>query len=327
MGAAAPLVRVVRSGLEESVHLGHVAVCDADGRLVASAGDPHRKVFARSSMKPVQAAVSLAAIGEALPDRMVAVMCASHNGEPVHVAAVRSILAKSGVSFSALRCPPGWPLDAVSMARAVRARRELNNCSGKHAGMVFACMRSGWDPKTYLRASHPLQRRVLRAVRLGSGLEDAELGVDGCGVPVYGMPLAAMATIFARLSIPERWGRLHGEVARCVASMRAEPYLVAGRDRTDTAVMVQTDDVVVKSGFEGLACASILGRGLGVAVKVADGSDRASGPALIRALALLDALSGAQLVRLAVFAKRPLFGGGNRVGDVIAEFDLGHRQR
>ena len=128
MGAAAPLVRVVRSGLEESIHLGHVAVCDTDGRLVASAGDPRRKVFARSSMKPVQAAVSLAAIGEALPDRKVAVMCASHNGEPVHIAAVRSILTNAGVSFSALRCPPGWPLDAASMARAVRARRELNNC-------------------------------------------------------------------------------------------------------------------------------------------------------------------------------------------------------
>ncbi len=134
-----------------------------------------------------------------------------------------------------------------------------------------------------------------------------------------------MATLFARLARPERLGDLERHAARCTAAMRAEPYLVAGRNRTDTAVMTEGRDLVVKSGAEGLACAALLGPGLGVAVKVADGGDRAVGPALIRALSLLDALSSVQLTRLGSFAKRPLTGGERRVGDVVAEFDLRRR--
>ncbi len=327
MSAPAALVRVVRSGLEESVHLGHVAVCDAGGRVAAWAGDPGHPVFARSSMKPLQAAVSLAAIGDGLPDRAVAVMCASHNGEPVHVGAVRNLLATVGLSPAALRCPPGWPIDREAMARAVHPHRELNNCSGKHAGMVVACVRAGWDPGTYLRASHPLQRRVLRAVLRGTGLERVVVGVDGCGVPVHGMPLAAMATLYAHLARPERLGDLEAQATRCIAAMRTEPYLVAGRNRTDTAVMTHAGNLVVKSGAEGLACAAIPGQGLGVAVKIADGGERASGPALIRALALLGALSGSQLARLGPVSTRPVTGGDRRVGEVLAEFELRRRRR
>ncbi|HVH53114.1 MAG TPA: asparaginase, partial [Actinomycetota bacterium] len=162
MASGTVLARVLRSGLEESVHLGHVAVCDVDGHLVAWAGDPHRLVFARSTMKPVQAAVSLGAIGDGLGDDLVAVMCASHNGEPVHVAAVRRLLRAAGLGLSALRNPPGWPLDPRSMARAGRPRRVLHNCSGKHAGMVAGCERRGWDLEGYRSAAHPLQRRVYR---------------------------------------------------------------------------------------------------------------------------------------------------------------------
>ncbi len=316
------LVRVVRSGLEESVHLGHVAVCDADGRLVGFAGDPARRVFARSSMKPVQAAVSMSVIGDDLSDAEVAVMCASHNGEPIHVRTVRRILRRAGLPVSALRCPPGWPLDPASMARAVRPRPELNNCSGKHAGMLLACVRAGWHTATYPRPGHPLQRRVRRAVLLGTGLETLRIGVDGCGVPVHGMPLFAMATLFARLASPERWGPLAPQLARCTDAMRAEPYLVAGRDRTDTALMEVAPGLVVKYGAEALACAAVPEAGLGVAVKIADGSERASGPGLVRTLQLLGALTGSQLRRLAPIARRPVIGGGRPVGEVVADFQL-----
>ena len=322
MSRPVPLVRVVRSGLEESVHLGHVAVCDADGRLVAATGDPHRRVFARSSMKPLQAAVSLRAIGTGPTEVQVAVMCASHNGEPVHVEAVRSLLASAGLDVSALRNPPGWPLDAESMAAAGHARPELHNCSGKHAGMVVACASAGWDLETYLRAGHPLQRRVFRAVRRATGLEDIHVGVDGCGVPVHGMPLSAMATLFARLTEPSRLGDLASQIDRCTLAMRAEPYLVAGRSRTDTALMQACGNVVAKTGAEALACAGVVGPGLGIAVKVEDGGERASGPALIRALAALGFLSEEQLRRLDPIARRPVMGGARRVGDVVADFRL-----
>ncbi len=186
--------------------------------------------------------------------------------------------------------------------------------------MLFACTRGGWDPTTYLRASHPLQRRIHRAVLRGTGLPRVTVGVDGCGVPVHGMPLRAMATIFARIGDPARWGELAPYIARCAEAMRAEPYLVAGRDRTDTAVMTVAPGLVVKSGAEALACAAVPGRALGVAVKIADGGDRASGPALIRALSLVDALSPAQVRSLAPFARRAVIGGEGRVGDVIADF-------
>ncbi|MFN8233467.1 MAG: asparaginase [Actinomycetota bacterium] len=255
MPAAAPLVRVVRSGVEESSHLGHVAVCDADGRLVASAGDPDRLVFARSCTKPLQAAVSLGAVDEALPDREVAIACASHNGEPVHVGAVRAVLRRGGLDEGALRNPPGWPLDAQAMARSQHKHPLLHNCSGKHAAMLLACVRNGWDPEAYLGRSHPLQRRILRAVRSAAGQDRVEVGVDGCGVPVHGVSLRAMATLYARLSEPERLGALGPSAGRCVEAMLAEPYLIGGRRRDDTDIMRATGDVVAKAGAEGLGCA------------------------------------------------------------------------
>jgi L-asparaginase II len=322
MSAAAPLVRVVRSGLEESLHLGHVAVCDEDGRLVASIGDPHREVFGRSSMKPLQASVSLRVIGADLPDRLLSIMCASHNGEPVHVRAVRALLATAGLAESALQNPPDWPIDAGSRAKVREPRRVLHNCSGKHAGMVVAAARAGWDVGSYRRQSHPLQRRVMRAVLVATGLGGVAVGVDGCGVPVHGMPLSAMATLYARLARPDRLGDLAEQVLRSTVAMRAEPYLVAGRNRTDTELMRASAAIVAKSGAEGLACASIIEPGIGVAVKIADGGERATGPALIRTLWLLDALSDRDLSRLDRIARRPVSGGDRRVGDVVADFSL-----
>lgn len=316
MRSAEPLVRVVRSGLEESVHLGHVAVCDAAGRLVASVGDPDRLTFVRSCTKPVQASVSLTAIGvdERLPDRLVAILCASHNGEPVHVRAVRAVLRRGGLTEDDLRTPPARPSDAASARRVRSAAPVFHNCSGKHAGMLLACARRGWARPTYRSRAHPLQRRVLAAVRGLSGFEDVALGVDGCGVPVHGMPLRSIATMYARLADPERQEAWRGGVASAVAAMRAEPYLVGGRHRVDTAIMQATPDVVAKEGAEALSCAVSLGAGLGVAVKVADGGYRAAGPALIRVLDDLGLLRPAARGSLAAIAVPPVLGGGRPVG-------------
>jgi L-asparaginase II len=321
--SAAPLVRVIRSGLEESIHLGHVAVCDADGRLVAWLGDPDRPVFARSCMKPLQASVSLKTTGEEqIPDREVAIMCASHNGEPVHVGAVRAVLRRAGLGPDALRNPPGWPMDERSMARAHHPSREFQDCSGKHAGMLLASVRNGWSTDTYRRRSHPLQRRILGAVLAASGLHAVEVGVDGCGVPVYGMPLRAMATVYARLARPERLGTLEPSADRAVAAMLSEPYLVGGRDRVDTAIMSETGDVLVKSGAEALECASVLSSGLGVAIKIADGGYRATPPAMIDVLRQLDALTAAQVAHLGRFSRPVVTGGGEPVGSLVAKVPL-----
>jgi L-asparaginase II len=326
MVAAAPLVRVVRSGLEESVHLGHVAVCDADGRLVARIGDAHRRVFARSCMKPLQAAVSLAAIGDLpLSDREIAVMCSSHNAEPIHLGAVRSLLERAGLGPSALRTPPAWPLDEEEMARAHHRNPQFHDCSGKHAGMLLACVRAGWDPATYLQRSHPLQRRVLAAVQRSTDESDVEIGVDGCGAPVHGVSLAAMATMYARLAETERLGTLAETTDRAIEAMLAEPYLVGGRDRDDTAVMEATGDVVAKEGAEALDCAAVLSSGLGVAVKIADGGYRAAGPALLHALAQVGGLDPAHLAVLSDRMRPPVLGGARPVGHLEPVFTLRSR--
>ena len=312
--APAPLVRVVRSGLEESLHVGDVAVCDASGRLVASAGDPDRRTFARSCTKPVQGSVSVGAIGDELPDRLVAIVCASHNGEPVHIEAVREVLRRGGLTGDDLQTPPDRPLDPESAARVREPRAIFHNCSGKHAGMLLASVRRGWSTATYRGRSHPLQRRVIVAVGALSGHEDLTLGVDGCGVPVHGMPLRAIATMYARLTEPGRAGALEPAVRRVTASMRAHPYLVAGRHRDDTALMEATDDILAKSGAEALDCAVSLEAGLGVAVKVRDGGYRASGPGMIAVLDQLGLLTGGARRRLRSRASPPVLGGGRPVG-------------
>ena len=311
---SAPLVRVVRSGLGESVHLGDVAVCDAAGRLIASLGDPDRLVFVRSCTKPVQAAVAVDAIGLELTDRLVAIMASSHNGEPVHLRAVRAVLRRGGLTESDLQTPADRPLDGAS-ARRVREPRPLyHNCSGKHAGMLLASTRAGWPTATYRRRSHPLQRRILAAVQRLSGADDVAVGIGGCGVPVHGMGLREVATMYARLSDPDRQGRLAPAVERVVAAMRAEPYLVGGRNRIDTQIMRAAPDIVVKEGAEALNCAVASGPGLGIAVKVADGGYRAAGPALIAVLDQLGLLGGGARRRLAKRASPPVLGGGRPVG-------------
>ncbi|MGZ8623553.1 MAG: asparaginase [Actinomycetota bacterium] len=324
--ASVPSVRVVRSGLVESVHLADVAVCDADGRLVAFAGEAGRPVYGRSCTKPLQASVSLAAIGdEPLSDRQIAIACASHNGEPVHLAAVRSVLRRGGLGVDALRTPPGWPLDPATMARARTKTPLRHNCSGKHAGMLLACVRRGWNLETYRRPGHPLQRRVLAAVEAATGHDRVHVGVDGCGVPVHGVPLAGMATMFARLASPDRLGDLAAAAARATAGMRAAPYLVGGRARLDTDLMSAVDGLVVKDGAEALICAAVVPQGLGVAVRVAEGGDRATGPLLIEALRQLDAIDAAQVRRVAAHAAPAVLGGGAPVGRL--EVDLRLRRR
>jgi L-asparaginase II len=319
----ARLVRVVRDGVEESVHLGHVAVCDPEGRLVAWAGDPGRLTFARSCMKPLQAAVSLAAMGprERLRDEQVAVMCASHNGEPLHLRAVRSLLARGGLTAEDLRTPAARPLDPGSAVPGRDPTPLSHNCSGKHAGMLLASVRAGWPTLTYRRRSHPLQRRVTSAVRALGGAHPL-IGVDGCGVPVHGLPLSAIATMYARFSVPSGQGDLAPFLARAMDAMRAAPYVVGGSGRDDTAVMQALPGVVMKEGAEALDCAVVLDRGLGIAVKVADGGERAVGPAIVAVLDRLGMLDVAARRALRTVAAPPVLGGGRPVGGLEVVLEL-----
>jgi L-asparaginase II len=156
-------------------------------------------------------------------------------------------------------------------------------------------------------------------------VREVVVGVDGCGAPVFGMPLAAMATVFARFADPDRFGDLAAQVVRAVGAMRANPYLVAGRRREDTAIMQTVSTLVVKSGAEALICAVDVEGGLGVAVKVADGGDRAAPPALLRVLELLGVVSRAEMGALDRYARPWVTGGGRRVGVLETEITLSTR--
>jgi L-asparaginase II len=315
---------VIRSGVEESVHLGSVAVVDSTGRLVAAAGDPATVAFARSASKPFQATASLSLIGESedLTDREVAVMCGSHHGEPDHLDAVRAILERAGLGPEALRCPPGLPLDPEAALAVTERQREYHNCSGKHAGMLLACVRAGLDVETYPEPGHPVQRATLDVLSRAAGTEPVAVGIDGCGVPVHAFPLAALATMFARLSTPEALGPFDAPAARAVSAMLAEPEMVSGSRGLDTALMRTVSGAVAKGGAEAVQCAVLLEEGIAVAVKVADGGYRATGPAVIRALRLVGLIESAQEEALAGYARPPIKGGGRPVGELVAEFDL-----
>ena len=324
MGEPARLVEVVRSGFVESVHRGSVAVATSDGSLVAWAGDPEARVFARSSMKPLQAAASLSMAAEDdLTDAEVAVAAASHNAEAVHLEAVAAILDRAGLTVADLRTPPSLPLDPEEARAADGPEPRFHNCSGKHAAMLLACVRQGWETETYPDRAHPLQRAVQDAVRLAGG-EEPDLAVDGCGLPVHGLSLGAIATLYARLGRGEGLGALAPFAGRVLAAMTAEPYLVGGRNRSCTDLMREAPGIVAKVGAEGMFCAVVPSGGLGLAVKIEDGASRAAPPALLHALREIGALDEAAAARLGPWTSPSVLGGGEPVGTLRAAFDL-HR--
>ena len=288
-----PLVAVRRGALVESVHRGRVAVCDPEGDLIEATGDPDGYLYARSSAKPFQAMpllLSGAADAFGLTDEELAVACASHNAEEPHLAAVRSILTKSGLSEEDLQSgahPPMYEPAAAELARRGEEPRQVHgNCSGKHAGMLALCVYEGWETTSYRNPDHPLQRRILQIVARVCGLERDEilLAGDGCGVPSLGMPLRNLATGFARLATGENLSDdLAGAAGRIRRAMREHPYLVAGTGRLDTDVMRGTD-LIAKGGAEGVFAAGSPDR-WGLALKISDDSTRAVDPTALAALA------------------------------------------
>lgn len=279
----APLAAVWRGDRIESVHRGRAMVRASDGETLESVGDPEGYVYLRSSAKPFQA-LPLVLSGTAedyrLTGREIAVACASHNGEAGHLAAVRSILRKAGLSEDDLRNGVHPPFHGASAARLARNGEEPRaihgNCSGKHAGMLAVCAHEGWETESYRDPEHPLQRKVLEVIARVCDVSRARIVFtgDNCGVPTFALPLENAALGFARLASGEG---LNGELAEAAGvirdAMREDPYMVAGTDRFDTELMRETD-LVAKSGAEAVfACGSP--EGWGMALKVSDGSTRA----------------------------------------------------
>ena len=309
MDASVPLVSVRRGGREESQHRGSVAVWEGD-RLRAVLGDPQRMVFYRSSSKPIQALVGVhAGTADAfhLTEGELALATGSHSGAEVHVAAVRSILAKAGVPESALGCGGHWSIDAnVAQRQRTASKQPLavhSNCSGKHALMLAGAQHLGEPLEGYLWPDHAVQRRIRSDVAAFAGVsaEKLTVTVDGCGAPTFAVPLAAAARSIARVGAPDDVpGPLARAARRLVAAMRAHPEMVAGEGRFDTDLMRTAGGrLVAKGGAEGVHTVAVPERRLGLVVKVDDGSDRGYRLVVIEVLRRLGLLDDTQAAGLA----------------------------
>lgn len=311
----------------ESRHRVHAAVVGDGDRLIAVAHNPQLVSSWRSCAKPFQIMPLIESGGfDELHwgDDQLALACASHGGEPEHVALAQEMLNDIGLEEGDLACGPHDPLSSrgVKLLRESGARltRLHNNCSGKHAAMLARAQTAGWHTYGYERRDHPVQRCCLQSIAKWAGLDESQIGqaVDGCGVVAFALPLEQMARAWSRLA---RAVRVQDEVpTRVVHAMQTRPFLIGGTDRFDTVLIEETDGrVVAKIGAEGVHSVGVPDLGIGFAVKVDDGAQRAQFPAVLRILQLFDVLPASLPSRLAEFLSRPL---RNTRGEVVGEVRL-----
>ncbi|MCP9774325.1 asparaginase [Cyanobium sp. WAJ14-Wanaka] len=275
-------VRLLRNGIAESRHRVHAVVCDGRGRVLMRAGDPQQLSFVRSALKPFQATVFVAS-GAAdqckCGERGLAIACASHAGTAMHAREAFKVLWGAELESDQLQCPiPECGSSALE-----------HNCSGKHAAFLATCRRMGWSSESYLQKDHPLQQEILKRVAEMLGLPPEELvsARDDCGAPTLQLQLAQMALLYAHLGAGAQ-----ADLERLSRAMLAHPELVAGEGRFDTKVMRSGHgQVLSKGGAEGIQCLSRVGEGMGVAIKVEDGSARAKHAVALHLLEQLDWLT------------------------------------
>jgi L-asparaginase II len=323
-------VIVTRGKEVESTHRVHAAVVGPGDELIGTAGDAEGFTFWRSCAKPFQVIPFIQSGGfDELDwgDEQLAIACASHGGEPEHVALVGRMLSDIGLEEGDLSCGPHEP----STQRGARILRESgtrptrlhNNCSGKHAAMLAAAQHQKWPLKGYELAGHPVQKAILNEVSLWTDIPCTKIvqAIDGCGAVVFGMSLERMARAYSRFAIAAERG---DESPKCVlTAMANHPFLVGGTDRTDSMLIEGTNGKVIsKVGAEGVHCAMIPERGIGIAVKVEDGAQRAQVPALLRLLAELGALPDGPPEGLKSFLRKPVKNTrGECVGEVMMRAD------
>lgn len=312
--AGEAIIEAWRGGIVESVHHAVVAVAEPGGELIAACGDSDLVTYPRSSLKPVQALALIetgAADAFGLDDRHIALACASHHGEPIHVELVRSWLAGIDADADELVCGAEPPLSQAALAALLaaggRPTRLHHNCSGKHTGFLSVCRHCAWPSADYEEPAHPVQRRFLEALAELAGGPASTLGWDGCGLPAAALSVAATARAMARIA-GQRDGSAtrRAAMARITLAMARHPELVSGTGHATVALARVTNGrIVTKGGAEGYLVA--LGRdpGIGVAIKVKDGQGRATFPLLIELLASLGHLDAAELAALEA-VRRPV---------------------
>ena len=305
------LAVTTRNGHDESVHYGAVVALESDGSIAFAIGDAGAVVFPRSSTKPIQA-TAMVASGLSLPPRLLALVCASHDGRAEHLSTAKEILATAGLTEDALGNTADYPLDPDAQEAAIRAggvKTALQmNCSGKHSGMLATCVHNGWDLESYLHVEHPLQQRITEMVPQLAGEEASFIGVDGCGAPAHAMSLAGLARAFRSVAIAQD-STAAGQVA---SAIRQHPEMLGGPTRDITLLIQGVPGLMGKDGAEGVF-AIALPDGRAIAIKISDGANRARPPVMKFAL---------QALGVDVSAVDPrafdsvIFGHGKPVGNV-----------
>lgn len=337
------LAEVLRGPIVESRHRGHLIIVDGDGKTIASLGEPETVTFLRSAAKPFQAIpfITSGAIERfGFTEKELALACASHNGEPEHIATAESMLRKIGLDESKLKCGPHEPLGDEA-ARLLRESGKIptkiyNNCSGKHAAMLSQAIHLNAPIETYNEFDNPVQQEIVKVVSKFScvPVKEMAIGIDGCSAAIFGISIKAMATMCARLVRQPKDFDVDTRDAcrRVVSAMNMYPEMVGGSlsARLDTEIMRSLRGrIVSKVGAEGVYTAGVLPcpewkRGLGIAFKIEDGEDKRARPVVaIETLRQLGLLSGDKYESLKAFARIPVYSHAKEVvGDVCANFDL-----
>ena len=277
------LAELQRGNTVENIHRGAFCVAKADGTAIASAGDANRLIFPRSAIKAIQALAmfrSGAASIFGFNDEAIALACASHHGEPQHVAGVKAMLDRLGLSVDDLECgahPPTDPAARRSLRQNDEAPSALhNNCSGKHAGMLAVARALGVPSKGYSEREHEVQKLVREGIEtvIGEKLTVDHCGTDGCSIPTWAAPLDAFARGFARMATGN--GLPHDDFAaslRIFDAATARPSLVRGSNSLDTELMTAfAGRLMIKVGAEGVFCGALRDKGWGFALKIDDGN-------------------------------------------------------
>jgi L-asparaginase II len=331
MAAPEVLVEYTRGGELETVNRGWIAVARADGSLVGSVGDSDAMIFPRSAMKPFQA-VAMVESGAAdrfgYGDAELAVACASHNGQKRHREVVRGMLERAGQPVSAmLNGADPYYFGGFTKPKPETEQNQLaQNCSGKHAGMVAACTAKGIPVAEYDDFDHPHQVEIKRIVAefWDVAPSDLKAGRDNCTLPAYGAPIRNVATGWAKLAEPATSGAHENAVTRLGDAIGHDPFMIAGSNRLNTLLTQATSGrILAKDGAEGVLCVAVRDKGLGIALKIEDGSFRAHGVIILRVLRQLDAISAAEDARLSATYRTALFSNRDQhVGEMTPVFDL-----
>jgi len=328
-----PLIELTRGGTLECQHFGSVAVVNANGDLLAQAGDAHWLTFSRSTLKALQALPLMQAGGNkqfGFSSAQLAMLCASHNGEDMHVAQTQNMLEKVGLNYKALRCgchvPGLFTLLDVAPPEGLVYDERHNNCSGKHAGFLAYCVQHGLELDNYTDPKHPLQQAVRRDVARAVGMDanDLKMGIDGCSAPNYAMPLASLARGYARLASGLQDAEFGESFKALGDAMTAHPELVSGTGRNDLAFMqIGRGDWVTKIGADGVQVIGSKSRQQALAIKIIDANKLALYAATVEVLDQLGWLDDVQREALEPWRAREIINArGMLVGERLPAFKL-----